>query len=72
MNFLLERPTECSLRLVREFYENWDLWDKDSKVKIKGRVVTFTAHTMNVLVGTLEVDDDPLNLMNIKLPYAHI
>ncbi|KAF3634172.1 hypothetical protein FXO37_26625 [Capsicum annuum] len=53
MNFLFEYPTVCNLSLVWEFYVNWDPRDKDAEVQIMGQVVTFTAHTLNDLLGVI-------------------
>lgn len=63
---------ECNLHLVREFYANWDPRDLDFEVNIRGHVVTFTAHDLNVLFGALEADIDPLRQLNITPPYTDI
>lgn len=72
MHFLFEHPTECNLSLVCEFYANWDLRCRDSKVKIRGKVVTFTSNTLNILLGMPKVDAEPLKLMNVELPSVDI
>ncbi|XP_016577508.2 uncharacterized protein LOC107875339 isoform X2 [Capsicum annuum] len=72
MNFLFEQPSECNLSLVREFYANWDLRNKDAEVEVRGRVVTFTANCVNDLLGTPVVDAEPLKRMNVEPPYQHI
>lgn len=68
MNFLFEQPTECNLHLIKEFYANWDPQDPNSEVKIHGLVVTFSAHNLNVILGTLEADTIPLIQLNITPP----
>lgn len=72
INFLFEQPSECNLSLVREFYGNWDPQKTDSKFKIRGHVVIFTVHSLDVLLGIPEVDAEPLKLMNIEPLYANI
>lgn len=49
-----------------------DPQERDSKVKTWGQVITFTAYSLNVLLGTLEVDAEPLKLINIEPPYVDI
>lgn len=71
MNFLFEKPTEYNVHLIKEFYANWDLRDQNSEVKIHGQV-TFSAHDLNSILGTLEVDSLQLRHLNITLPYKNI
>ncbi|PHU22866.1 hypothetical protein BC332_07973 [Capsicum chinense] len=70
INFHFEQQAPCNLSLVREFYMIWDL--KDSEVKVRGNVITFTTNTINELLGAPHVDPEPLKTMIIKPPYQHI
>lgn len=72
MHFLFEHPIECNLILVHEFYVNQDPRQRDLEVEIRSKVVTFTANTLNVLIGMAEVNAEPLKLIKVEPPYAHI
>ncbi|XP_047266679.1 uncharacterized protein LOC124897641 [Capsicum annuum] len=72
MQFLFYQPYECNLRLVREFYANWDPYNGDSSVQIRGQLVTFTPHTLNVLLGTPDADPQILKELYIQPPYRQI
>lgn len=50
---------------------NWGPRDPDSEVNIRGWVVTFIAHDLNVHLGTLEADADPLRQLKITPPYIN-
>lgn len=72
MTFLFEQPQEYNLHLVREFYSTWDPGEWDLEIKVHGEVLTFTAHDINVLLGTTDVDAEPLKQINIIPPYDDI
>lgn len=48
------------------------LRDPDSKVKIRGQVVTFSTHDLNAISGTPEADSLTQRQLNIAPPYADI
>lgn len=52
MNFILKKPTNLDLHLIREFYVNWDPRDLYSKVKIHKQVVTFNTYDLNAILGS--------------------
>lgn len=71
MAFVFDQPMECNLYLLREFYANWDPRDPNHEVKIRGKVVTFTAKDLNDLLGTPEADAVQLRQLIITPPYTH-
>ncbi|MCE3215842.1 hypothetical protein HAX54_003734, partial [Datura stramonium] len=48
LGYVFAEPEECNLALVREFYANWDTsFGDNTKIKIQGQVVHFTARSFN-------------------------
>ncbi|MCD7460847.1 hypothetical protein HAX54_044595, partial [Datura stramonium] len=60
MDFIFNKPRECNLHMVRDFYANWDPTLCIHTIKIQGQVIQFEEHPLNAILGTPDTDPHPL------------
>ncbi|MCD9642758.1 hypothetical protein HAX54_029702, partial [Datura stramonium] len=73
LGYVFVEPEECTLTLVRKFYDKWDTsFGESTKVKIKGQVVRISARSFSAFLCTPVVNPSMYAVFLEKPPYLDI